>query len=1227
MVQRRAIWPSVLVFAVSAAAATGAVRHAWEATRARDARWVTQVAADVPQRLAERVRCLDASVDALRGALASSTTITPEEWRTYVGTTTPAGTCHGVLGVAYIGANPPRVVHRSGESPGPGLADAAWMRLFAAMHPDDRRIEAGPVFGPTVRVGAGSLALYIAAVPGPAPASPLRGWAALLVSPSELFVGLIDAAVIGVRVEDVDAPGPPVLDTVAAGRPIVLSSEIGIGERPLRLSLADARPANTGIPTTVGVVALLGALQVVTLTWLVYTLAASRERYALRAAMSDASLKREAAETRKLSLVARHATDLVLITDRIGRIEWANAAFLQASGYTTADVERRHAWALLHGPDTPAAAAEAVTAALGAGQGCRVDTVHYGATGVPSEVSVEVQPVRDDDGQLSNFIVIARDVTAERRAQRALSRSEQQYRRVVEQVEQVIFQLDAEGRWTFLNRAWHSLTGYPVDAAIGQSMGACLHPDDRQEAQTLCAELLACRKDECKHDLRFVTSTGDTWWGAVHARLLVEQGELIGIAGTITDVSGRRRVQQELERARVAAEKASEAKSEFLKAMSHDMRTPLNGVLGLMELLAATGLDAQQSRYVAVARASATHLSTLISDILDLSRLDAGALGLAHVTFDLPDLVESALDVVAAEASTKRLRLSCTVTQDVPTWVRGDPGRLRQVLVNLLANAVHFTEQGEVHVEVRADVDVQARTALVRIEVHDTGIGLAPDAVDCLFLPLAPGEASASPRQGGSGLGLTICRRLLDTMGGSIAVRSVEHEGTTFSVDVPLDVADTALADNQSSHEVPLRILAVLPDPADRAAVGLLLEGWRLDSVVVSDCAGARELLAVPAAARSRFAVVVLDGLTPGAAAFARLLPGTSPAPGVVWITPEDGHLPGDVSGVREQVARPLKGPPLFDAIMQAAVTGASRPAATFRLPEWPRRLRVLVAEDHDVNQMVVREMLQAMGCDVDVVADGDAAVVSGLATAYDIVLMDCQMPGVDGLEATRRLRRAHADGRTSQAPRIIALTAFATPEDRQACFDAGMDAYLTKPLRGPVLQRTLQRLMSGDVTFGAQSGDAPPVPVPWFRAARAHSGALGGAPDVQDILDPVEVLRRCNNNGDLGARMLHLFAESLPADLEAIERAAVGGDTEAVGRIVHKMRGAAATLAATRLAGALTGIELFLKYGDGGPLADLIGDVHHESALLLGAVPADRACPHRPRALQRGPVLTRLSG
>ncbi len=792
--------------------------------------------------------------------------------------------------------------------------------------------------------------------------------------------------------------------------------------------------------------------------------------------------------------------------------------------------------------------------------------------------------------------VVARDRSLRHQAERtqALGNEARRAMDMVEHVDQVIFQVDTAARWRFLNRAWHTLTGLEVAATLGQPLADALHPDDRQEVQRLCAGLLRGDHEDCRLEVRFLTKGGASWWADVRARPIVEGGRPVAVTGTITDITARRHAQEEIERARTEAERASAAKSDFLRSMSHEMRTPLNGVLGLMELLAATRLDAQQARYVSIARASAAHLSSLIADILDVTRIEAGGLTLERHLFDLRQLLASSVETVAAAAAAKRLRVSRTVSDQVPTWVVGDPGRLRQVLVNLLANAVKFTARGDVRLEADADLDLQSRRATLRLAVRDTGVGIAADQLARLFEPFAPGEDASPRRLRGSGLGLTICKRLVDALGGTIDAHSVEQAGATFVVTLPIDVADAAMVAAQHEGETPMRVLAVLADTADRDTVGRLLQGWRFDAAVVSDGESAWDHVQATSGSRWQFAVVVIDAGAPGGADLGRRIGGLASPPGVVWVSAPDA---GEAEPRQGVVARPIEGRVLFDAIMQAAVgTRPADPAAP--APAWDRPPRVLVAEDHDVNQLVVQQLLLGMGCHVDVAADGEQAVSAALAIGYDVIVMDAQMPGVDGLEATRRIRRATAEGRIARAPRIIALTAYASAEDRRRCLAAGMDAYLAKPVRGSVLLRTLQRLLGHD------TADVAMEPTPDGQRDGSDWSTGGPPPDAEDIIDPAEVLLRCNQNGDLGARMLELFAASLPSELEKIEVAAHAGDVENLTRLTHKLRGAASTLAAARLAGAVHGVERFLKYGDDGPLADRLADVRHESALLLGAVP-----------------------
>ena len=418
---------------------------------------------------------------------------------------------------------------------------------------------------------------------------------------------------------------------------------------------------------------------------------------------------------------------------------------------------------------------------------------------------------------------LASQAAANAASHEALQRREPQYRRVVEHVDQVIFQLDRRGPVDVPQRAWQGLSGHEVQRLARPAvrrLPASRRPAGRRGAVWPAARRAARRSVE--QDLRFLTRDGPARWTPSRRAPLMEDGSAVGVAGTISDITARRQAQQDLERARVDG-RTGQCRQERVPQVDEprDAHAAQRRARRLMELLAATPLDAQQSRYVAAARASATHLATLITrhprPLPARGRCPGPR---AHPVRPARSDREQPRRRGRPRPRTSSCGCRARSRQDVPTWVVGDAGRLRQVLVNLLANAVKFTERGEVHVQADAQVDLYSRQAMLRLEVHDTGIGMTPELVDRLFLPFTPGDVSSARRHSGTGLGLTICKRLVEAMQGTIAARSVERAGATFTVTMPIEVADAAMVESQRQGDAPLRVLAVLQDETERADIG-----------------------------------------------------------------------------------------------------------------------------------------------------------------------------------------------------------------------------------------------------------------------------------------------------------------------------------------------------------------------------------------------------------------------
>jgi PAS domain S-box-containing protein len=795
-------------------------------------------------------------------------------------------------------------------------------------------------------------------------------------------------------------------------------------------------------------------------------------------------------------------------------------------------------------------------------------------------------PIVDGGGHVVEIQAIGRDITARKQAEEGLRRSEARFRRLADSGMIGLKVGDGEGRIVAANDAFLGLVGYSrEDLAAGRLNWAAMTPPDYAAQDARAAAQLQTARTCAPYEKEYVRKDGSRVPVLIGGAALEEDE---GVAHTaiffVLDLSEQKRAEEalrelavrrqteaalreseaRLQQANLDLERASRLKSAFLATMSHELRTPLNGVLGLTNLLVQTPLDARQREYATGIQASGEALLALISDILDLSKIEAGQLALEDEPFALRALVEGVVEMVTAQVRAKEVEIMARVAPEVPDMLRGDATRLRQVLLNLVGNAVKFTEQGAVVVRVRVAQDMGA-AVLLRGSVIDTGIGITPEARASLFDAFMQADSSTARRYGGTGLGLAICKHLVALMGGRIGVGSVVGRGSVFTFTAPLQRADVSdgAAPPRTAPTLPVQALLVGGPALLRAALRDQLADW---GATVTSVAGERAALRVARAAvegGQPYDVVIvarqaggLDGLEVAR----RLREGAhlSSVP-LVLLTPTTVEKrEAEQAGIAAQLLTPVRTAQLYETL--ARLTGPTvtvprpRPADQPRLltPPTPRAGgggRVLAAEDNPINRLVTVRLLEELGYATATAENGRQAVEAVAHGGFDLVLMDCHMPEMDGFAATAEIRRREGVG--GRRTPIVALTADALSGDAERCLAAGMDDYLTKPV-------TLERLAAVVARWRAPSAAEP---VGTLAPERPE--------DADPVLDPsvlATLQERERGQSQLLSHLIRLYLQEVPVELAALQEAMAQGVASRVEDLAHGLKGSSAQLGATRM-------------------------------------------------------------
>ena len=937
--------------------------------------------------------------------------------------------------------------------------------------------------------------------------------------------------------------------------------------------------------------------------WLVWRAAPTSDRSTIYGAAHDITQRREAEA--ELQAHAAHLAEAQRI-GRLGTWEWDIASdrvywseqMFRVFGIRPAEFTPTVAgfMQLVH-PEDRERVQSIVEGSLASCQAVNFEHRTLLPDGSVRHISARNKVVVDAAGAPAKLVGTAQDVTERSLAELALRDSEERFRLVSQATHDVIWDWDlAKGLITYNRGYGQDFT--PAEGAAGPHMTRPLenvHPDDVGRVQSSLNACLAGSADTWLEEYRVRLSDGS--YAHVLDRALVQRdasGVATRVVGSMLDISAEKLRSEELRQARDAAEAASRAKSDFLANMSHEIRTPMNGALGTIGLLLDSELTPTQRELAKLARASGETLMTLINDILDFSKIEAGKLSLEPIAFDLLRTAEDILDMMAPQAASKDLDLILRFAPEVPRHLVGDPGRIRQVLTNLLGNALKFTAQGQVLLDIAAEEQDEAGVAL-RVKVEDTGIGIAPEQLGQIFDKFTQADASTTRHHGGTGLGLAISAQLVDLMGGEIGVTSTPGVGSSFWFRIRLPrQADAPVPPPPPGDLAGVRVLVVDDNAVNRLVLNEQILAWRMRG---GSCASGPEALDALHAAHASgdpYRIAILDYQMPGmdGEMLGRAIKADPELRDTVLVMLTSLGQRGDVSrlqalGFAAYLLKPARQSELLAALggaWAAHLHGDGRAPLVTRhsLQETGavRRheqasagfaARVLVVEDHPTNRLVASMMLHNLGCEVDLAGNGLEALAMIDAGRYDVVFMDCEMPGMDGYEATAAIR-ARADDK-ARTP-IVAVTAQALHGDRNRCLDAGMDDYIGKPVQAEAFAAAMRRWAPDTQApgNGARTGDA--------RSAESNAGPVTGGEALDaDVVARLQALAGTHRPGLL-AQVFASFQADCHERIATLLSAAAQHDAETLQRTAHALRGACANVGAQGLAGLARQLETLAATG-----------------------------------------------